>query len=45
MKRWLCVLWWHIRAMGAKDITKDLETAIAEETSLVLKPGKYRIKS
>jgi hypothetical protein len=43
MKRWLRVLWWHIRAMGAKNITKDLETAIAEERPLFLKPGLHRI--
>jgi hypothetical protein len=48
MKRlthWLRVLWWHIRVIGARDITKDLEAAIAEERPLVLKPGKYLIKS
>ena len=39
----LRVFWWHIRATGAKDITHDLETAVAEEKSLVLKPGRYRI--
>jgi hypothetical protein len=46
MKRlthWLRVLWWHIRAIDAKNITKDLEAAIAEEKPLFLKPGLYRI--
>jgi hypothetical protein len=41
----LRVLWWHIRAIGARDITKELETAIAEKKPVVLKSGKYRIKS
>jgi hypothetical protein len=41
----LRVFWWHIRAIGAKDITKDLETAMAEEKPLILKPGRYRIDS
>ena len=48
MKRltyWLRVLWWHIRAMGAKNITKQMEKAVAEEKPLVLKPGLYRIDS
>jgi hypothetical protein len=45
MKHWLRSLWWHIRAIGAKDITKDLETAMAEEGPLILKPGRYRIDS
>jgi hypothetical protein len=41
----LRVLWWHLRAIGAKNITKDLEAAIAEEKPLILKPGRYRIDS
>ena len=40
---WLRVLWWHLRAIGARDITKELETAIAEEKPLILKSGRYRI--
>ena len=40
---WLRTLIWHIRAIGAKNITKDLETAIAEEKPLILKSGRYRI--
>jgi hypothetical protein len=40
---WLRVMIWHIRAIGAKDITQDLERAAAEERPLILKPGRYRI--
>jgi hypothetical protein len=40
---WLRVVIWHIRAIGARNITKDLERAAAEEKPLFLKLGLYRI--